>query len=412
MWATVLAGSRHVVLLPWLHSGMYTASISFTLDALSLSMATLVGVITLLVTRFSVNYLHREAGFQRFFMVLAIFTAAMQLIALSGSALLAFVGWELAGASSYLLIGYNWQSRTATTNATRAFVTNRIGDAGFLLGMFMAFSLFRSTEWDVMLVPQADKSSLLVGVAALGFMAAALVKSAQFPFSAWITRALEGPTPSSTVFYGSLMVHAGVYLLLRIHPLLEQAPCLQYLLLVVGILTVLYGWLGGLAQTDIKTSLMFSTLAQTGLMLVEISLRLVHAGVGAFAVARGVAGVPVPAFALVCLAYAMASRPRCPGLAGQATLVAQCSLAAFLAGSAGRLVAGETDTGAVAGNPGVRRADPRQTERDTGASQRHFHPCRYAGDAAGADAGGKQYRGRFRRVGQADAVGGGTAGVV
>lgn len=275
LWADVgylLSGSRHVVLLPWLHSGMYTASISFHLDTLSLSVATLVALVTLLVSRFSVNYLHREAGFQRFFMVLAIFTAAMQLIALSGSAVLAFVGWELAGASSYLLIAYNWQSRMAATNATRAFVTNRLGDAGFLLGMFMAFSLFRTTEWDVVLVPQADKSSLLVGVAGLGFMAAALVKSAQFPFSAWITRALEGPTPSSTVFYGSLMVHAGVYLLLRIHPLLEQAPALQYLLVVLGSLTVLYGWLGGLVQTDIKTSLMFSTLAQTGLMLVEIAL--------------------------------------------------------------------------------------------------------------------------------------------
>ncbi|WGZ94645.1 MAG: proton-conducting transporter membrane subunit [Candidatus Thiothrix putei] len=284
LWADVqylLHGSQHVMVLPWLHSGVYNASISFMLDGLSLSMSTLVAVITLLVTRFSVNYLHRDCGFQRFFMVLALFTAAMQLIALSGSAVLAFVGWELAGASSYLLIAYNWQSKTATINATRAFVTNRLGDAGFLLGIFMAFSLFRSTEWNVMLVPQADQSSLLIGVAAFGLMGAALVKSAQFPFSAWITRALEGPTPSSTVFYGSLMVHAGIFLLLRIHPLLEQAPALQYLLLGVGVLTVLYGWLGGLAQTDIKTSLLFSTLAQTGLMLIAIalgwySLALVH----------------------------------------------------------------------------------------------------------------------------------------
>jgi NADH:ubiquinone oxidoreductase subunit 5 (subunit L)/multisubunit Na+/H+ antiporter MnhA subunit len=272
---------RHVTLLPWLHSGLYSTSISITLDHLSLTFATLIGLITLLVTRFSVNYLHREAGFQRFFMVLCLFTAAMQLIALSGSAILAFVGWELAGVSSYLLIGYNWQSRMATGNAVRAFVTNRVGDAGFLLGMFMAFTLFHSTEWDTMLVPRPLESSLLVGVTALGFSAAAVVKSAQFPFSAWITRALEGPTPSSTVFYGSIMVHAGIFLLLRIHPLLEQAPALQYLLLALGLLTVLYGWLGGLAQSDIKTSLMFSTLAQTGLMLVAISqgwytLALVH----------------------------------------------------------------------------------------------------------------------------------------
>lgn len=266
------AVARHVILFPWLHSGGYSANVSFTLDTLSLAMSLMVALISLLVTRFSVSYLHRETGFQRFFMVLAVFTAAMQLIALAGSAMLTFVGWELAGMSSYLLIGYNWQSRVAGVNATRAFVTNRIGDAGFLLAMFMAFVLFHTTEWNVVLQAQADVSGLLVGVAAMGFMLAALVKSAQFPFSAWITRALEGPTPSSTVFYGSVMVHAGIYLLLRIHPLLEQAPVLQYLLLVVGVLTMLYGWLGSLAQTDIKTSLMFSTLAQTGLMLLEIAL--------------------------------------------------------------------------------------------------------------------------------------------
>lgn len=275
LWADVNLlrhAAEHVVLLPWLHSGVYTSSISLTLDSLSLTFATLVAVVTLLVTRFSIAYLHREAGFQRFFMVLMLFIAAMQLIALSGSALLAFVGWELAGVSSFLLIAYNLRSRVATMNALRAFVTNRVGDAGFLLGMFMAFTLFHSTEWEVMLVPQTLESGLLVGVMTLGFMTAALVKSAQFPFSAWITRALEGPTPSSTVFYGAIMVHAGIFLLLRIHPLLEQAPALQYLLLLLGVLTVLFGWLGGLAQTDIKTSLMFATLAQTGLMLISIAL--------------------------------------------------------------------------------------------------------------------------------------------
>jgi NADH:ubiquinone oxidoreductase subunit 2 (subunit N) len=277
VWGTglhyLLEGTAHqAVLFPWLHSGTYHADVSFRLDGLSLATASTIALLTLLVTRFSVNYLHREAGFQRFFLVLSVFSAAMQLIVLAGSAWLTFVGWELAGASSYLLIAYNWRSPTATGNATRAFVTNRIGDAGFLLGMFMAFAWFHSVEWDVLLMPAAQVSSLMIGVTALGFMLAALVKSAQFPFSAWITRALEGPTPSSTVFYGAVMVHAGIYLLLRIHPLMEQAPALQYVLLLVGVLTLLYGGLGGLAQTDIKTSLLFSTLAQTGLMLLEIAL--------------------------------------------------------------------------------------------------------------------------------------------
>ncbi|MEN9503912.1 MAG: hypothetical protein RI964_3197 [Pseudomonadota bacterium] len=263
---------RTVILGNWLSSGTYSAQISFMVDPLSLSMATLVGVILLLVSRFAVNYLHRERGFQRFFLVLALFTAAMQLIALAGSVMLTFIGWELAGVSSWMLIAYNGQSRTATANANRAFVTNRIGDTGLLLGMFMALKWLHSLEWSVITTPPPDLSSLMVGVMAMGFMLAALAKSAQFPFSAWITRAMEGPTPSSAVFYGSIMVHAGVYLLLRMHPLLEHIPTLNYLLWVCGGLTVLYGWLGGLVQTDIKTSLMFAVLAQVGLMLISIAL--------------------------------------------------------------------------------------------------------------------------------------------
>lgn len=262
----------HVVLFQWLQSGDYQANVSLMLDTLSLSFGVVMATINLLVVRFAVNYLHREAGFQRFFIVMSLFSCAMLLIVLSGSALLGFIGWEMAGISSYMLITYAWQREVATEGATRAFVTNRFGDTGYLFGMFMAFTWLHSTEWNVLLQPQPELSGLVIGIMAMGFMLAALVKSAQFPFCAWITRALEGPTPSSAVFYGSVMVHAGIYLLLRIEPLLEQVPPLQYLLLLLGSLTILYGWLGVQVQTDIKSSLIFSTQQQTGLMLVEIGL--------------------------------------------------------------------------------------------------------------------------------------------
>lgn len=262
----------HVMLFQWLQSGDYQAYISLTLDTLSLSFGVVMATITLLVTRFSVNYLHREAGFQRFFIVMSLFSCAMLLIVLSGSALLGFIGWEMAGISSYMLIAYAWQRETAVEGATRAFVTNRFGDTGYLFGMFVAFSWFGSTEWNVLLQQHDRVSSMVIGIMTMGFMLAALVKSAQFPFSAWITRALEGPTPSSAVFYGSIMVHAGIYLLLRLEPLLVQIPLLGYGLILIGTLTVLYGWLGALVQTDIKSSLIFSTQQQTGLMLVEIGL--------------------------------------------------------------------------------------------------------------------------------------------
>jgi NADH:ubiquinone oxidoreductase subunit 5 (subunit L)/multisubunit Na+/H+ antiporter MnhA subunit len=262
----------HVVLFQWLESGAYQANVSLMLDRLSLGFGVVIATINLLVVRFAVNYLHRETGFQRFFIVMSLFSCAMLLIVLSGSALLGFIGWEMAGISSYMLITYAWQREIATEGATRAFVTNRFGDTGYLFGMFMAFTFLHTTEWDVLLAQHGNMSGLAIGIMSMGFMLAALVKSAQFPFCAWITRALEGPTPSSAVFYGSVMVHAGIYLLLRLEPLLEQAPMLQSLLVLVGILTVLYGWLGVQVQTDIKSSLIFSTQQQTGLMLVEIGL--------------------------------------------------------------------------------------------------------------------------------------------
>ena len=261
---------KDVRLGTWLSSGKIQIHISFLLDTLSLTMATLIGFITLIVTKFSINYLHREAGFQRFFMMLSVFNAAMLLVVLAGNAALTFIAWELAGVSSFLLIAYSWHRDVATGNAVRAFVTNRIGDAGFILGIAFSFFWLGTVEWSEMpkVIEKENISSIFVGVIIFGFMIAAFAKSAQFPFSAWITRALEGPTPSSAVFYGSLMVHAGVYLLLRLEPLLLADPALLIIIMLVGIITAAYGYIVGLVQTDVKSSFMFSTLAQVGLMLI------------------------------------------------------------------------------------------------------------------------------------------------
>ena len=259
-----------IFITQWLSSGQYHIDISFLVDYKSLTMASLIAVVGLLITRFSVNYLHREDGYQRFFMLLSLFLSAMFLIALSGNAVVAFIGWELAGVSSYLLIAYSWHRDTATKNATRAFVTNRIGDAGFIIGITFSLFWLSSVDWIEMSFVFASKIHL--GIILFGFMVAALAKSAQFPFSSWITRALEGPTPSSAVFYGSLMVHAGVFLLIRLEPLLIQVPSLMLLLIIVGAITTSYAYLVGFVQTDVKSSFMFSTLAQVGLMMIWIGL--------------------------------------------------------------------------------------------------------------------------------------------
>lgn len=261
----------HRVFGVWFSGGHWTANVSFLLDALSLPLATLVALIGWLVMRFSANYLHRESGFHRFFMVLGIFLGGMQLILLAGNGLLAFVGWEMCGVASFLLIGYVWQRPQATGNALFAFVTNRAGDAGFLLGLGFAGAWLGSFEWPV-LNGAAGLSLFTVRLLLIGFAIAALAKSAQLPFSPWIARALEGPTPSSAIFYGAVMVHAGVYLLLRLSPLLQQVPDFMLLLVLLGGLTALYAWLCGLVQTDVKSALVFATLFQVALMFVAIGL--------------------------------------------------------------------------------------------------------------------------------------------
>lgn len=260
-----------VILGTWLASGDFAVKLSFTLDALALSVATLVAAIGAVTVRFSVNYLHREPGFHRFFMILSLFLAGMLLIVLAGNAVLTFVGWELAGVSSYLLIGYAYDRPAATGNALWAFVSNRIGDAGFILGIALAAMWLGTVEWP-QLAAAAALDALTIRFLLIGFLLAALVKSAQVPFAPWIARALEGPTPSSAVFYGSVMVFAGVYLVIRLEPLLTQVPDLMALLAITGALTVIYGWLGGLVQTDVKSALMFGTTTQVGLMFLACGL--------------------------------------------------------------------------------------------------------------------------------------------
>jgi NADH:ubiquinone oxidoreductase subunit 2 (subunit N) len=256
----------------WLASGEIRIAISFTLDPLALSLATLTASICLLTLRFSVNYLHREPGFQRYFMILSLFSGAMLLILTAGNLLLLFIGWELAGVSSYLLIAYSYERSQAAESATRAFLTSRIGDAGFLLAIFLCLAWAGSLEWPDVAAGSGQLSRLQVGLILVALSLPALAKSGQIPFAGWVARALEGPTPSSAIFYGSLMIHAGVYLLIRLEPLFQQAPSPMSMLALLGLATALYGWLSGLTQTDMKASLMFATTTQVGLMFLECGL--------------------------------------------------------------------------------------------------------------------------------------------
>jgi NADH:ubiquinone oxidoreductase subunit 5 (subunit L)/multisubunit Na+/H+ antiporter MnhA subunit len=271
----LIAGTPGLLVVgTWLASGDFVFPISFAAEGASLALATGVAFISWVTVSFSIRYLHREEGFHRFFLALCLFLAGMQVIVLAGNGLLAFVGWEFCGLSSYLLIGYAFERPTATSNAIFAFVANRIGDAGFLLGLAIAVLAVGTTDWHGLAVwaagPSFDKVTARLML--FGLLTAAVAKSAQLPFAPWIARALEGPTPSSAIFYGAVMVHAGVWLVIRLAPVLVQVPDTLVWLAGAGLLTALYGWLVGLVQSDVKSALMFATTTQVGLMFLECGL--------------------------------------------------------------------------------------------------------------------------------------------
>jgi NADH:ubiquinone oxidoreductase subunit 4 (subunit M) len=271
------AATRLVEVGNWLDVRAIRVPVSFAVDRLSLSVALVVAFIGWVTLHFSAAYLHREPGFQRFFMALCLFVGGMLLLVLAGNAVVAFVGWELCGIASWFLIGYADERPTATGNALFAFVSNRIGDAGFLLAIGLAYWWLGSADWAVLAgggIAETVKARLLL----FGLVTAALAKSAQLPFTPWIARALEGPTPSSAVFYGAVMVHAGVFLLLRCQALLLQVPDMMTALAVAGGATAIYAWLCGRVQTDVKSSLVYATVSHVGLMVLAC-------GLGAFTLA-------------------------------------------------------------------------------------------------------------------------------
>ncbi len=256
----------------WLAIGNWQIAFQLGGGLFNLSLAALFALLLLIVMRFSVNYMHREAGFHRLFALLSLLAAAMLLLVLSANAVFTFIGWEFAGLCSYSLIAYAYERPTAAHNATRVFITNRIGDGGFLLAIALAMVWLESSDWQVINQHASDLDKVDVTILALCLALAALVKSVQLPFTPWLLRAMEGPTPSSAVFYGGVMIHAGVFLLIQNQLLLQQAPLVMTLLTVSGALTALYSYWSGLSQTDIKTAQAFATSGQLGLMFISCGL--------------------------------------------------------------------------------------------------------------------------------------------
>ncbi len=256
----------------WLNSDTLNIAINFISTGFSVKLAALFAVLLMIVTRFSINYMHREPGFHRFFFILSLFSAAILILTLSGNALGTFIGWEIAGLCSYLLISYAYDRPVAVANATRVFVTNRIGDASFVLGIGLSYLWANTVNWFDLNAAAQDLSKGEATAIALCFTIAALTKSAQLPFSPWLARAMEGPTPSSAAFYGAVMIHAGIYLIILLEPLISKTPLIAAFLVFSGLTTALYSYFIGLTQTDVKSSQVFATSGQLGLMFLECGL--------------------------------------------------------------------------------------------------------------------------------------------
>jgi NAD(P)H-quinone oxidoreductase subunit 5 len=250
--------------------------IEFLVDRFSLAFAALSAGISGIVSAFSNRYLHRESGYNRYFVLLALFVTGMLLVALAGNIEVLFIGWEFVGLSSALLVAFFHGRAAPVTNALRVLSVYRISDAA----MFTAAVLLRhsagSDSLSLLFAGNISSATALTGinatVIAMLLIIAVAGKSALLPFSGWLPRAMEGPTPSSAVYYGSLSIHAGCFLLLRAGPLLEHAPTAQIVVGVLGAATAIFAGITTRVQSDVKSSLAYASLTQVGIIIVEIAI--------------------------------------------------------------------------------------------------------------------------------------------
>ncbi len=253
-------------------SGSYSLSIDFYFDKLSAIFFGMAAAMTALVFIFSKYYMHREPGFKRFYGTVLLFFAGLALIILAGNFEMLFVGWELIGVSSILLVAFYRDRFLPARNALKVFSVYRIADAFLLAAIWYAHHLFEKnvnfSEFSLA-VPHGH-----LGVLGLLLFVAALIKSAQFPFSYWLPRAMEGPTTSSAIFYGALSVHMGLYLMLRTYPLWGGSMWLHIVIAVLGLVTAVVASSITRVQSSVKTQIAYASITQIGIMFVELAAGL------------------------------------------------------------------------------------------------------------------------------------------
>jgi NADH-quinone oxidoreductase subunit L len=268
----------------WLRSGTFQADYAFALDQLSLVMLLVVTGVGFLIHIYSVGYMWEEGGFYRFFAYLNLFMFFMLTLVLASNYLLMFVGWEGVGLASYLLIGFFFTRDSAASAGKKAFIVNRIGDFGFLIALFLMIQHFGTLDFGKVFEAVKPLSTETSGVGfltaiALLLMVGACGKSAQIPLYVWLPDAMEGPTPVSALIHAATMVTAGVYMVARSHVIFEHAPSAMMVVAIIGTLTAFFAATIGIAQTDIKKVLAYSTVSQLGYMFMACGVGAFSAGI-------------------------------------------------------------------------------------------------------------------------------------
>jgi NADH-quinone oxidoreductase subunit L len=276
-----------VPLARWMASGDLVVDWSFRIDTLTVVMLVVVTTVSALVHLYSIGYMAEDPSRPRFFAYLSLFTFAMLMLVTADNLVQLFFGWEGVGLASYLLIGFWYQKPSAVAAAMKAFIVNRVGDFGFLLGIFLCFVLFGSVSFDAIFPRAADLAKTqfhFIGMdwnaltlASLLLFMGAMGKSAQFFLHTWLPDAMEGPTPVSALIHAATMVTAGVFLVARMSPVFEHAPAALAVVMFIGATTAFFAGTVGLVQNDIKRVIAYSTCSQLGFMFVAL-------GAGAYGV--------------------------------------------------------------------------------------------------------------------------------
>ena len=266
----------------WITAGQFKVDFSLQVDQLTIIMLGVVTFVSLLVHIYSTGYMAHEEGYYRFFSYLNLFVFFMLTLVLAANVVLMFVGWEGVGLCSYLLVGFWFLKQSAISAGKKAFITTRIGDFGFTIGILLLFWTFGSVDFVtifkhlVSAAPDAAVSPGVLTTICLLLFTGAVGKSAQLPLYVWLPDAMEGPTPVSALIHAATMVTAGVYMVARMNPLFSRAPAAMFVVALIGALTAFFAATIGLVQTDIKKVLAYSTVSQLGYMFLGL-------GVGAYA---------------------------------------------------------------------------------------------------------------------------------